>query len=72
MSEEAEQDEKWLKEEKKSPWACEIEFFGKPSIMLAVLEYHIDDTHVTLVLPDESIVEYPYESVTKITILHTR
>ena len=75
MSEDSteEKDESWLTPEpEKTPWACEIEFIGKPSVMLSVLEFHIDGTRATFIIENDTIVEYPYDSISKIMILHVK
>lgn len=56
---------------KNAPWACEVEFFGKPSFMSSVLELTVNNEHVSIVREDGTILAFPYESVSKILIMHT-
>ena len=59
-------------EPKQVPWAIEIEFFNKPSFMASVLEFQVDDEHISVVRSDGSVMGFPYESVRKILIMQTK
>lgn len=55
-----------------SPWACEIEFLqSKPSFMSAINQISINGDRVSIVRDDGSIMNFPYDSVSKVLIMHT-
>ena len=57
---------------KTAPWACEVEFYDKPSFMSSVLELSVDHEHVSITQESGTIVAFPYELVSKILIMHTK
>jgi len=59
-------------EPKTAPWACEIEFFDKPSFMSSVLELSVNAEHISLVQESGTILAFPYELVSKVLIMHTK
>lgn len=64
-------DEEEAEAPKNAPWACEVEFYGKPSFMSSVLELTVNNEHVSIVREDGTLLAFPYDSVSKILIMHT-
>jgi hypothetical protein len=71
-SDKPEDQEQGGEEPKMAPWACEVEFYDKPSFMSSVLELSIDAEHISIVQESGTILAFPYEAVTKILIMHTK
>jgi len=55
-----------------TPWACEVEFFNKPSFMSSIIDIQIDKEHVSLTREDGSVIAFPYETVSKVLVMHTK
>lgn len=59
-------------ETKQAPWACEVEFYDKPSFMSSVLELSVDGEHISIVQESGTILAFPYELVSKVLVMHTK
>ena len=57
---------------KMAPWACEIEFYDKPSFMSSVLELSLNGEHISIVQETGTILAFPYELVKKVLVMHTK
>jgi len=65
-------DDDEVKEKKIAPWAIEIEFYNKPSLMYSVLEITATDDLISIVRDDESVIGFPSSAVCKILVIKTK
>lgn len=66
------QDPEEAEEPKMAPWACEIEFFDKPSFMSSILELTVNAEHISITQESGTLLAFPYELVSKVLIMHTK